>query len=168
MSLLGTQRPTEGWGPGTQVSSQSQATQRRPLGTLSLSTDDIEQTPLQEPLRRLKKREALPRTEENLEGGYRSSRSPNPPNAFEVLKRNAEIKALKEKRTLEKSEFIEGEAEESDDDEMRGFGGFGKRKDDGDEEPDGEDLDATLKELVDDKEMNEEEMAEDAVREKHK
>jgi mediator of replication checkpoint protein 1 len=85
-----------------------------------------------------------------------------------MLKRNAEIRALKEKRKLEKSEFIEGEAEESDDDEMHGFGGFGKRKDDGNEEADGEDLDATLEELVDDKEMNEEEMAEEAVREKHK
>ena len=64
-----------------------------------------------------------------------------------------------------RSEFIEGEAEESDDDEMRGFG---LRKRVEDDEEDDEAQDQTLQELVDDQEMDENTLAEDAVLEKHR
>jgi mediator of replication checkpoint protein 1 len=156
--FLNSQRPAQVWAAATQ-SPQSQASQRQPLGTISLSTDDLEQE-YSRPLRRLKKREISP-------AGFRSSPFPSPKaNAFEIITYNAKTQAAKKKK-LEKSEFIEGEAEESDDDEMRGFGGFGKAKGDGEEEGDGEDLDKMLEELVDDKEMNEEEVARQAVWEKH-
>ena len=68
---------------------------------------------------------------------------------------------------MKPSEFVEAEAMESDDDDLRGFGRFGKKTDQGDEEGDGEDLDATLAELVDDKEMKEEEVGKDKILEKH-
>jgi mediator of replication checkpoint protein 1 len=64
---------------------------------------------------------------------------------------------------LEKSAFVEAEAQESDEDEMFGF----RKPDEGDEE-DGEDQDRTLETLVDDKEMNQVEIAEERVMEKYK
>lgn len=68
------------------------------------------------------------------------------------------------KRRLEKSEFVEAEAQESDDDEMFGLGG--RKKDDGEEE-DGEDLDMTLETLVDDQEMDEATVNAQLVQEKY-
>lgn len=101
-----------------------------------------------------------------------SQKSPGSPsvpkpkrNAFDVLNRAAKLKAEKLKRSLERSEFVEAEAQESDDDEMFGFGH--KKVDDGEEE-DGEDLDKNLEALVDDRDMDEEVVAEELVREKHK
>jgi mediator of replication checkpoint protein 1 len=70
------------------------------------------------------------------------------------------------KKKLERSEFVEAEAEESDDDDQFGFGGH-KKIDDGEEE-DGEDQDKTLEGLVDDAEMDDETMAEELVMEKVK
>jgi mediator of replication checkpoint protein 1 len=105
-----------------------------------------------------------------LEGGYRSSPSPGPSKAvtaFENLGRNALRYKGHEKQQLDKSEFVEAEAVESDEDEMRGFAGFGRTIDDANEEENGEDLDKNLEELVDDKEMNEEEVAKEKVLEKH-
>jgi mediator of replication checkpoint protein 1 len=55
------------------------------------------------------------------------------------------------------------EAQESDDDEMLGFG---HGRDDGEEE-DGEDMDRTLETLVDDKEMDERTVAANRVFEKY-
>ena len=68
----------------------------------------------------------------------------------------------KRKRPM-RSEYVEGEAEESDDEVAFGFGA---RKPDDDEEEDGEDQDKHLEDLVDDKEMDAETLAEDAVLEK--
>jgi mediator of replication checkpoint protein 1 len=156
---LNSQTPAQVWAAATQSLPQPQASQRQPLGTISLSTDDLEQG-YSRPLRRLKKRDISP-------AGFCSSPFPSPKtNAFEIITYNAKVQATKKKKP-EKSEFIEGEAEESDDDEMHGFGGFGKAKGDGEEEGDGEDLDKMLEELVDDKEMNEKEVARQAVLEKH-
>jgi mediator of replication checkpoint protein 1 len=70
----------------------------------------------------------------------------------------------KAKRRLEKSEFVEAEAQESDDDEMFGFAG--RKKDDGEEE-DGDDLDKTLDTLVDDQEMDEETVNAELVHKKY-
>lgn len=101
-----------------------------------------------------------------------SQKSPGSPsvpkrkrNAFDVLNSAAKAKAEKQKRPLERSEFVEAEAQESDDDEMFGFGH--KKADDGEEE-DGEDLDKNLEALVDDRDMDEDVVAEELVREKHK
>jgi mediator of replication checkpoint protein 1 len=80
------------------------------------------------------------------------------------MARAAKANNEKLKGRLEKSEFIEAEAQESDDDEMFGFGGG--KKDDGEEE-DGEDLDKTLETLVDDQEMDEQTVNAQLVQEKY-
>lgn len=120
------------------------------------------------PLQRLTKRGMSP-TPLNSNAAYRPSRSPSPSpvkrpaNAFDLLGRAA--KSERPKVKLGKSEFIEAEAQESDDDEMLGFG-F-RKKDDGEEE-EGEDLDKPLEALVDDQEMDEETAAAQLVMEKFK
>lgn len=63
-------------------------------------------------------------------------------------------------RGLDIADYVENEAAESDDDD-NAFG-FIRKKTDGDEE-DGEDLDQTLTELMDDKEMDEAAIAADRV-----
>jgi len=138
---------------------------RHPLQTLSFSVENLQPSPKREPLRRLKKWDmALVVNEDKfMHGGYRSSASPTPSTSKNVLARSYR----RRNKTLEHSEFVEAEAVESDDDEMRGFSGFGKKTNDGDEESNGEDLDKTLEELVDDKEMNEQEVAKDKILEKH-
>jgi mediator of replication checkpoint protein 1 len=80
-----------------------------------------------------------------------------------VLKNVAKVRGEKPKRPLERSEFVEAEAQESDDDEMFGFGQ--RKANDGDEE-DGEDLDKNLEVLVDDRAMDEETVAPQLVFEK--
>lgn len=139
---------------------------RKPLSTLALSAmdeeDDEDETSRP---RRLRRRSFTP---EDV-GGYRSSPSPSPAkvrNAFDVLGRKpARLKApLFAKKKLEKSEFIEGEAEESDEDAAFGFGLL-KKKDD-EEELDGEDQDRVLEELVDDAAMDDSTLNEDKVLEK--
>lgn len=144
----------------------AQPIQRTPLRTLSFSgTIDLE-SPEQAPLRRLK-RAASPRS---LEVGYHSSPSVSPrvphdpTNAFDVLTRGAAKAQIKQKRPLERSEFVEAEAQESDDDEMLGFGLA--KGNEGEDEEDGEDLDKTLETLVDDQEMDDETVAADKVKEK--
>ncbi|KAG5726007.1 hypothetical protein E4T56_gene1615 [Termitomyces sp. T112] len=62
-----------------------------------------------------------------------------------------------------KSEFVEQEAQESDEDEIFGFG---PRQKDNDDEEDGEYLDQTLEILVDDSEMDEKTVAANLVLEK--
>ena len=76
----------------------------------------------------------------------------------------AKAKSGKVKQRLEKSEFVEAEAQESDDDEMFGFR---SRRKDNEEEEDGEDLDKTLETLVDDQEMDEETVNALLVQEKY-
>lgn len=68
-------------------------------------------------------------------------------NAFDVLG-----KPPKAKKKLERSEFVVGEAEESDEDTGFGFG-LSKKEEEEDEE-DGEDQDQVMAELVDDKAMD--------------
>ena len=63
---------------------------------------------------------------------------------------------------MEKSVFVESEAQESDEEDLFGF----PRPIEGDEE-DGEDQNRILKNLVDDKEMDQTEIAEDKVMEKY-
>jgi mediator of replication checkpoint protein 1 len=141
--------------------------QRQPLGTISLAVEDDEDSDNARP-RRLRKRAATPDSDDGPhKGGYRSSPSPSPKarNAFDVLghKPLGKLKAPKFPKKLEKSAFIEGEAEESDED--AGFG-FGLVKKDDEEELDGDDQDKILEELVDDAHMDEETLNEEKVLEK--
>ncbi|KAF8076056.1 MRC1-like domain-containing protein [Lyophyllum atratum] len=127
-------------------SSEPQSSDRRPLRTISLA-DDVEfDSPA--PLNL------------HLQGPSAPKRLTN---AFDVMKRPA--KARTDKPKLGRSEFIEQEAQESDDDEMFGFGPGMKNREN---EEDGEDLDKTLETLVDDKEMDEETVAAQLVMEKYK
>jgi mediator of replication checkpoint protein 1 len=151
---------------GRQESAIPDSTPRRPLRTLSL-LGDLD-TPDYAPRGRLRRR-GSPITEDF---NRRSSPSPRPSdgklNAFDILTHQARLQA-KESKTRAKlgpSEFVEAEAQESDDDEMRGFG-ISTKKDD-EEEEDGEDLDKTLEVLVDDAEMDEETQAKEKVLEKVK
>ncbi|KAI9000938.1 MRC1-like domain-containing protein [Trametes punicea] len=136
--------------PGSLLSSE-----RKPL--MPLLTQDPDDDELDNrPLRRLQKRDDSPTPD------HRSPTAPKLKNAFTVLGRSA---TRPRQKKFERSAFIEGEAEESDDDAAIGFG-VRKKDDDDDEEEDGEDQDQTLAELVDDKEMDLKTLAEDKVREK--
>ncbi|KAG6866491.1 hypothetical protein C0991_003035 [Blastosporella zonata] len=145
--------------------SGSQSTSRRPLRTISLADESEFNSPA--PLGRLHKRATTP-TSPLLGVSYKSSLSPSPSakrpaNAFDVLKRASKYADKPKRNHLDKSEFIEAEAQESDDDEMFGFGLVGKGKDD---EEDGEDLDKVLETLVDDADMDEDTVAAELVKEK--
>ena len=76
----------------------------------------------------------------------------------------AKRKAGEARPKLQLSELVENEAQESDEDEMLGFGLRNKKDDD---EEDGEDLDKTLEALVDDRAMGEDEVGADLVLEKY-
>ena len=80
-------------------------------------------------------------------------------NAFSVLKANASKPMIPKKR-LEKSEYVEDQAAESDDE--ADFGGRGSG-----DEADGEDLDQDLKEIVDDAHMTDEQLAKAEVEALH-
>lgn len=148
------------------LSDLSTSSLRRPLRTLSLGSSSfgsLLDTPLSEqPRRRLFKRASF----DPEEGGYRSgSASPPPPTlstrtAFTELL--AAQKALKQKKPLVRSEYVEQEAQESDEDEMFGFG---KKRQEDDE--DGEDLDRTLETLVNDEHMDDDTIAAEKVMEKY-
>ncbi|KAJ6567187.1 hypothetical protein DFH09DRAFT_1471055 [Mycena vulgaris] len=140
---------------------EPQSLLRRPLRTLSL-TESVElDAPERSPMRRLAKRTRTPSPSSN-----RSSPSPTAiraKNAFDRLRHETlESRLPRPKKPLDKSEFVAEEAQESDDDEMLGFG---HKRDDGEEE-DGEDMDKTLETLVDDQEMDEETVAAERVLEK--
>ncbi|KAF9008800.1 hypothetical protein BDQ17DRAFT_1348959 [Cyathus striatus] len=137
-----------GWSPGVSGPSFSQ---RTPLRTLSLATTSEFDSPEVE-LKRLKK------------GGSVSSPR-RIQNAFTLLSNGAAVVKRTETRRklLEKSEFIESEAEESDEDNIFGFA----RSNDN-EGGDDEDQDKTLETLVDDQEMDDSTLAAELVIEKFK
>ncbi|OCH87897.1 hypothetical protein OBBRIDRAFT_795748 [Obba rivulosa] len=157
----------------TQTSSTSQMSptkdeapvlQRQPLEPLDLDVDAslVES----EPRRRLMKRQTTPPTH-TVDRKDTPSPSPSRPRiAFDRLAGHSrpERGKLSKVGKLEKSEFIEGEAEESDDDAMVGFGIRKPVDDDG--ENDGEDQDQILTELMDDAAMDERTLAAQAVLEK--
>ncbi|KDQ64940.1 hypothetical protein JAAARDRAFT_243319 [Jaapia argillacea MUCL 33604] len=132
----------------------TQSSSRKPLRTLSET--DVFETDDSQPRRRIRKRSVSPLGDDgDLGGGYRSSPSPSPSkrprDAFTALRRGAErVKSKKEK--LQRSEFVEAEAEESDEDAMFGFGG---KKKNNDEESGGEDEDKVVEGLVDDGQVEE-------------
>ncbi|KAG5644947.1 hypothetical protein DXG03_007412 [Asterophora parasitica] len=141
---------------------------RRPLRTISLADELDFESESPAPLHRLRKRGATPTSP--LLRSSRTSISPSPSlkrpaTAFDVMKRAAKDRTDKPKRKLERSEFIEQEAQESDEDDMFGFG---PKKNGGEDEEDGEDLDQPLASLVDDNHMDEEAVAAQLVMEKYK
>ncbi|KAG2148095.1 MRC1-like domain-containing protein [Suillus clintonianus] len=139
--------------------------ERAPLRTLSFMATQ-ESSDIQ-PLRRLRRRSTSP-----LDGKapVQDDASLLPPllisqlpkrNAFDVLGGNPKSNAPK--RKLEKSEFVAAEAEESDEDELIGFGPF--KKDD-DEEAEDDDDDKIVEGLVDDAAMDVDTEGADLVQEK--
>ncbi|PBK72902.1 hypothetical protein ARMSODRAFT_953311 [Armillaria solidipes] len=140
----------------TQMQTQSQTpampqTQRQALETLEYTPDLTPSLPSPSRKRRIVKRAVSPSP---LYGASRSSSS-----------KPQESKTSKPKDPLRKSEFVEAEAQESDDDEMRGFGLFKGPAADDDEE--GQDLDQELPTLVDNTALDEATIAEEKVREKY-
>ena len=97
--------------------------------------------------------------------GGKSPSSSRPPkrNAFETLEVGAQ--KPKEKKPLKKSEFVEAEAQESDEDD--GFG-FKKRTTDDNEDDSDVNDDKAVEGLVDDAVMDETTLAEKLVQEKYK
>ncbi|PCH41249.1 hypothetical protein WOLCODRAFT_143468 [Wolfiporia cocos MD-104 SS10] len=147
------------------ISSTRRPAIRTPLAILEADTDMELQE--EQPKGRLMKRKLSPA--ESPSQSRQSSPSPSPSksrNAFDILRKatrpTQKLPSIPGRR-LGKSEFIEGEAEESDDDAMMGFGG---RKKDDDEEDDDPSQDQTLAELVDDAAMDEKTLAEEVVLEK--
>ncbi|EJT97736.1 hypothetical protein DACRYDRAFT_111784 [Dacryopinax primogenitus] len=88
--------------------------------------------------------------------------APRELDAFEIMRRNARREAKKARRKKIRSLFMEGEAEEEEEEAMLGFN-ISKGEHESDE--DSED-DVLLPELVDDKVMNEETVAKEKVLEK--
>ncbi|KAH8986291.1 hypothetical protein EDB92DRAFT_2116431 [Lactarius akahatsu] len=71
-------------------------------------------------------------------------------------------------KAKKRSEFVEDQAVESDEDDMLGFGGARKKNGgDEDEEGDEQDVDGVVKDLVDDAQMDESALAKSKVLEKH-
>ncbi|KAI5124746.1 hypothetical protein M0805_005380 [Coniferiporia weirii] len=158
------------WTPSqkpTTIASQATApptTQRIPLSTLSFTSETS--SPSQHRLSRLVKGKG--RAQSPADGSELPESRPNPihiSNAFTELLKASKKQKSSEKRKLGKSEYIEGEALESDEDELFGFGGA-KKDDDG--ESDDEDPDAVVEDLVDDTIMDPEQLAEERVLEKVK
>ncbi|TBU59144.1 hypothetical protein BD310DRAFT_849988 [Dichomitus squalens] len=128
---------------------------RQPLAPLLTQDPDESDLPTR---RRLRKRDNSVSPERILAAAPKR-------NVYDVLGKRSSPKGKGKGKIPVRSEFIEGEAEESDDERTFGFGGTVKKPDD-EEEDDGEDQDQPLPDLVDDKEMDRDTLAEDAVREK--
>lgn len=145
----------------SQATGPPPTTQRMPLRTLSLTSDSL--SPSQpHRLSRLIKGKGRAHSPDNQEHAASSvTPSSKPKDAFSVLLKGAQKQNAK--KLLQKSEFIEGEAQESDEDENFGFGGPKKADDD---ESDSDDLDANVVGLLDDTVIDAEQLAEDKVLEK--
>jgi mediator of replication checkpoint protein 1 len=119
---------------------------------LSQFTDLSSPLPTETSLRRLRRRSSTPTRDPVL------SRSP--------FVKSSPNKKQKSKQPSEKSEFVEDEANESDDDEVRGFGlGLGSQREEELEE-EGADLDRHDERLVNDEYIDNETLAEHKVMEK--
>lgn len=149
------------------TSSPTNSCRRYPLSTLSLLTPDGLDEPIGVPKRRLVKRRT-PSPSHSLPGIDLDSPTPLPRlmKVSDMVSQGVKSVAQPEKRRnkLEKSEFVQSEAEESDDDDVFNF--FPKKKDE--EEEDNNDLDQTLVTLVDDRHMDEETLNAPGVLEKFK
>ncbi|KAF8631123.1 hypothetical protein AX15_002470 [Amanita polypyramis BW_CC] len=147
--------------------SPTKDSERHPLGTLSLSVSVGLEGPISAPRRRLVKR-STPTPSRFVTMRNSNSSTPAPlltKNVFDTLVQGSKYLARREKHKLGKSEFVESEAEESDDDDVFNFL---PKKNDEDEEEDSNDLDQTLDALVDDRHMDAEMLNAPLVIEKFK
>lgn len=142
------------------------SSERAPLQTLSFKAR--QESPDVQPLYRLRRRSSSPLERKTA---MQDDGSLLPPllisqlpkrNAFDVLGGHPNSNAPK--RKLEKSEFVAAEAEESDEDELIGFGPI--HKDEEEAEEDDDDDEKFVEGLVDDAVMNAETEAADLVQEK--
>ncbi|KAH8118471.1 MRC1-like domain-containing protein [Phellopilus nigrolimitatus] len=151
--------------PGSQGTAPPTTTQRLPLSTLSFTSDTT--SPSQHRLSRLvkgKKRSHSPQSESPPEDLFISRPAlGHRTNALIELLKGAKQQTRK-KKILGRSEFVEGEALESDEDELFGFGGA--KKNDEDDESGDDDPDAVVEGLVDDAVMDPEQIAREKVIEK--
>lgn len=147
-------------------------TERKPLGTLAVAESpfifsDADEpgspSPLK-PVRRLRRRGSDSSAPGGgAESGSPSSLRPTKRNAFETLAIGAQRE--REKKPLKRSEFIQAEAQESDEDDGFGF----KKKTEGDKEGDSDvDDDKPVEGLVDDAAMDKTTLAKKLVQEKFK
>ena len=150
---------------GTQVhSTQTQSfSARPPLRTLSFTASQ-ELSPEPQPLRRLRKRSLSPLEQKAL---GQNSNAVAKLNAFSILGKVPKPLSKAQDKKHEKSEFVTVEAEESDEDDMFGFGGP-KKDDDDDDDDDDNEQDKVVEGLVDDTFMDVEIEAADLVQEKHR
>lgn len=160
------------------ASDPSPARPRPPLRTLSLSNPQLS-SPEISPKRRLRKRAETPTPGSPIRSFTSSniliSTSPRQRlSAFDVLGKAPSTTRDKGKNTETvigkkvRQEWLVEEAEESDEDQMAGFGFAKKRDEEEDENREGVDWDTMLPELVDDQKMDEETEGADRVLEKHK
>ncbi|KAF8845644.1 hypothetical protein BDN67DRAFT_1033013 [Paxillus ammoniavirescens] len=159
---------------GTQVRSTQTMellSERRPLRTLSfVATQELSPEP--RPLRRLHKRSASP-IEHKIRGRKASptvtlvplAAGSSKPNAFDILGKPLKSTSKANNAKPQTSEFVAAEAQESDEDDMFGFGGA---KEDDEEEDDDDDQDKIVEGLVDDAFMDVETEAANLVQEKHR
>ena len=153
------------WTPSQKTAMGSQATAppttgpRVPLGELSFTSDpDLgspsQASPLLTRLRKGKERESSP-TDNLSPPGAKSA------DAFTLMMQAQRLKEKKDKKKL-RSDYVEGEAMESDEDEMFGFGPKTKEVDeDSDDDPD-----EVVENLVDDAALTEDQLAREKVLEK--
>ncbi|KAI0299734.1 MRC1-like domain-containing protein [Multifurca ochricompacta] len=161
----------------------SPLTARQPLSTLA-ETSPLSSSARREPLRRLRRHHTSP-DESGLGSARRQyayvrgqtlspSPSPSPAKAkgtamvqrtvFTELMMGAQRDKVKAKK---RSEFVEDQAVESDEDDMLGFGGVRKKGGQDEDEDDEDDADEVVKNLVDDAHMNDSALAKAKVLEKH-
>ncbi|KAI9511264.1 hypothetical protein F5148DRAFT_1146934 [Russula earlei] len=169
-------------GPGTEGSSP--VVTRQPLSTLAESSPTSSSVG-REPLRRLRRADISPEGHASVSErrfgpsrGQSLSPSPSPTKtkstaagvertAFTELMVAGAVQRDKAK-AKKRSEFVEDQAVESDEDDMLGFGGVRRKGGDDDEDEDDEhDTDGIVKALVDDAHMDEAALARAKVIEKH-
>jgi mediator of replication checkpoint protein 1 len=176
----------------TQMAASSPLVTRQPLSTLAETSPVLSSSPMgREPLRRLRRAhtspddpasEPLPAQRYPYPRRQSLSPSPSPAKAkgraaagtamprtaFTELMMGAHHDKVKTKMKKKRSEFVEDQAVESDEDDMLGFGGVRKQQDDDDDEDDLEhDEDGVVKNLVDDAHMDETALAKAKILEKH-
>jgi mediator of replication checkpoint protein 1 len=170
------------------VAASSPLVTRQPLSTLAETSPVSSSSPMvQESLRRLRRAHTTPdgpASESTRRYAYPrgQSLSPSPSptkakgaaaaaisrTAFTELMMGAQCDKIKTK-TKKRSEFVEDQAIESDEDDMLGFGGVRKKPGEDEEEDEDEehDADGVVKNLVDDAQMDTSTLAKAKVLEKH-
>ncbi|THH33596.1 hypothetical protein EUX98_g570 [Antrodiella citrinella] len=165
--MSSTQSTRIGVSPSILDSIQSRATQRRPLGEIELDIPGNEKRPGGG---RLKRRRASP----DRDGGYSSSGGSPSPSPIKrpiesVFAQMKEARNPLKKPKFRRSDFVNDQAQESDEEEHFGFGERLQKQDqDDDDEDNAEELQKLRKEMVDDAAMDETTLNEEKVLEKHR